>query len=298
MQQRHHFVLALVAVLTLAGCSAPGDITRGWSAPAAPSYATPRPGDCLTGAFSAFEQPDRAVAGTVPCTAEHTVEVVTTGDLPADGAPPAWDSDPVRAAFAACGTAASEYLGGDWHTGRVFPYLSLPGAPAWNAGVRTWVCGLAVAADDLFGPLARTGSLRDGLKDTRPLALGCVDLDGSGVTPEGFYTSIDAVVPVLCTDAHDTEFAGLYTAPEGPFPADAAALNETVSRACFTQVAAFLGTTEPQLYGRKDIYIFWDGLTRSQWQLGDRVAHCFLNVPATHPLHTSVRGLGSGPLPS
>jgi hypothetical protein len=295
-------LLLAAVVLAAAACSAPGgtdgNLVNGWPMLSAAAYQPPKTGQCLAGGpFTAFERPDRAVLTETDCGQEHSVEVVGTGTV-AGAQPPAWDSDAVRAAYAACDQAASAYAGGDWHTGRLFPVLALPSERAWGGGVRTYVCGLAEAGDDLFAPKNRTGSVRDGLKNAgAPLALTCVDLDGSDVSPEGFYRSVDAVTPVACTEAHDTEFVGVWAAPAGAFPADAKALNATVSKACFTQVATFLGLSELQLYQRKDVYTFWDGLTQSQWQLGDRVAHCFLNVSTAKTLHASVKGLGADPLP-
>jgi hypothetical protein len=290
-------LLALVAAAA-AACGAPAGTDRnlvdGWSLPPAPTYVPPKAGDCLTdAAFTAFDRPVRRNAVPTDCARPHTVEVVATGTLEAAG--PAWDSDATRGAYAACGAAASAYVGGDWHTGRLLPYLSIPDDEAWRGGVRTWVCGLAEAADDLFAPKPRTGSLKNALP---ALALTCVDLDGGDLTPDGFYRSVDAVSPVACTEPHDTEFVGVWAAPAGGFPADAQALNATVSKACFAEVAAFMGLTELQLYQRKDVYTFWDGLTRSQWQLGDRTAHCFLNVSTAKPLHASLKGLGPQPLPA
>ncbi|WP_433058462.1 septum formation family protein [Dactylosporangium sp. CS-033363] len=295
-------LLAAAVLATAAACGAPahtdGDLTNGWPMLPSAKYVPPQAGQCLAGGpFSAFEKPDRAVLVAVDCAQEHSVEVVATGTVAGD-ALPAWDSDPTRAAYAACDQQSSAYAGGDWRTGRLFPFLSLPSQAAWQGGVRTYVCGLAEAGDDLFAPAPRTGSVKDGLKDPRPLALTCVDLDGGDLTPEGFYRSVDAVTPVACTEPHDTEFVGAWAAPAGPFPADAQALNATVSKACFTLVAAFMGLSELQLYQRKDVYTFWDGLTQAQWQLGDRTAHCFLNVSTAKTLHRSLKGLGANPLPA
>ncbi|MFI5909107.1 septum formation family protein [Dactylosporangium sp. NPDC051541] len=214
------------------------------------------------------------------------------------GGLPGWDSDAVRAAFAVCSQRVGEFVGGDWHAGKVFPFLTLPSSSAWSGGARTYVCGVAEASDDLFAPKERTGSLQGSLKDAGPMALTCVDLDGGELTADGFYKSVDAVMPVGCSEAHDTEFVGVWTAPAGAFPVDAQALNATVSKACFTLVAGFLGLSELQLFERKDIYTFWDGLTQAQWQLGDRVAHCFLNVSTAKTLHKSLKGLGTNPLPA
>ncbi|HTJ38551.1 MAG TPA: septum formation family protein [Dactylosporangium sp.] len=296
MRRRGPLPLLLGVAVVVAGCGAPrgtdGNLVDGWALPPAPSYVAPRAGQCLNDpGFTAFERPDRANATTVDCAREHTVEVVATGEL---RDPPVWDSDATRNAYAACDAAASAYVGGDWHTGRLLPYLSVPSGQGWGAGVRTWVCGLAEAADDLFAPKQTTEPLHGRLRE---LALGCVDLDGGDLTADGFYRSVDAVLPVPCAQAHDTEFVGVWAAPAGAFPADAQALNATVSKACFTQVAAFMGVTELQLYQRKDVYTFWDGLTAAQWRLGDRVAHCFLNVSTNTPLRTSLRGLGTKPLP-
>ena len=303
MASRSRTLALLLAVAGLvAACGAPrgtdGNLVDGWSMLPSAAYTPPPVGQCLAGAgFSAFERPE-AVLAPVGCAQEHAVEVVTTGALGDAAAPPAWDSDPTRGAYAACDRAAAAYAGGDWHTGRLLPYLALPSEPTWRGGVRTYVCGLAEAADDLFAPKPRTGSVRDGLKDPAPLALTCVRLDGGDVSPEGFYRRVDAVTPVPCGEAHDTEFVGAFPAPAGPFPADPQALSAAVSKACFPLVAAFMGLSEAQLFDRKDVYTFWDGLSAAQWQLGDRVAHCFLNVPAARPLHASLRGLGPNPLPA
>ncbi|WP_238017113.1 septum formation family protein [Dactylosporangium sp. AC04546] len=297
--------LTLVAVLLLAGCAKPagtdGDLVNGWAAQPSASYTVPAVGTCVTGGgISAFE-PSAAPVTTVDCAQEHTAEVVLVGTFSgpaaAAAAPPAWDSDPSRAAYAECSKAATAYVGADWHTGRLFPWFSLPKEAAWKGGARQYVCGLAEAEDDLFAPKARTGSLKDGLKDPKPLALTCVRLDGSDVSPEGFYRTVEAVTPVGCTEPHDTEFVGTWTAAAGAYP-DAKRLNELASDGCYGKIAAFLGLSQLQLYERGDVYTFWTGLTANQWKLGDRVAHCFLNVSSKSKLTASLKDLGTKPLPA
>jgi len=277
------------AGLLAAGCGGPagtdGNLVNNWPTQAAASYSPPAAGTCLGGvAFSAFEPPGTGTPDVVDCAALHTVEVVGVGTfsgaIAAATAPPAWDSDGTRAAYADCDRAATTYAGADWHTGRLFPFLSVPREPAWQGGARQFVCGLAEAADDLFAPLTRTGSVRGGLADPRPLALTCVLLDGTDVSPQGFYGSVDAVTPIDCSRPHDTEFVGVWVAPAGPYP-DAQRLGELAGDACFNEIAAFLGLSKLQLYQRGDVYTFWNGLTAAQWKLGDRTAHCFLNVAST-----------------
>lgn len=296
----------LAAVVLLAGCGTPagtdGDLVNSWPSQAIPSFSPPAVGACLTGgALSAFEPPATTLLNVVECATEHIVEVVGigtfTGAVAAAPAPPAWDSDGNRAAYAECDKAATAYAGGDWHTGRLFPFLSVPKDPAWQGGARQFVCGLAEAADDLFAPRPRTGSLKGSLADPQPLALTCVLLEGSDLSPEGFYRSVDAVTPIDCAQPHDTEFVGTWTAPAGAYP-DAKHLNELVSDACYAQIAAFLGISQLQLYQRGDVYTFWTGLTASQWKLGDRTAHCFLNVASKTLLRSSAKGLGTKPLPA
>lgn len=276
--------VALTAACAVTACGPPPhtdkNLTNNWPALTRPSYTAPKIGDCrINPTFSAFDQPQRTAERAADCHTEHTFEVVATGDTTTAQ----WDSDQTRTAYEQCSAAIDRYVGGDWHTGRLLPYLSIPNARG------TWVCGVAEAADDLFAPQPRTGTLQDGLKDNR---LTCVDLEGGDVSPEGFYRSVSAVLPVACTEPHDTEFVGLWTAPPGAAPPA-----EAVSRACYAEVAAFLGLTEPQLYTRKDIYTFWDGLTAAQLTLGDRTAHCFLNVATTRTLRASLKGLGPSPLP-
>lgn len=291
--------LLTAAVVGLAGCGGPagtdGDLVDDWTALPAASYAPPPPGTCLDGGVSAFE-PSTAPLLEVACAEPHTVEVVGAGTVPDAPAPPAWDSAPSRAAFAECDKAAAAYLGGDWRAGRLFPVFRMPAAAVWQGGGRQYLCGIAEAADDLFAPLERTGSVKGGLAQDRPLALTCVALTGGDLDAKGFFGSVAAVKPVACDAPHDTEFVGAWTAPAGDRPTEQR-LKELAGDACDLRIAQFLGVTPTQLYQRADIYTFWTGLTASQWALGDRTAHCFLNVSTRTPLRASIRGLGTQRLP-
>ncbi|GAA3245534.1 septum formation family protein [Dactylosporangium siamense] len=290
-------LLGLTAVL--AGCGKPagtdGNLANGWPALPAASYAPPSTGTCLTAAVSAFE-PSAAPLQAVDCAEPHTVEVVGTGAVPDAAAPPAWDSDPSRAAFAECDKAAAAYLGGDWRTGRLFPVFRVPLPAVWQAGGRQFLCGIAEAADDLFAPLQRTGTVKGGLAQAGPLALTCVQLSGDNLDAKGFYGAVDAVKPVTCDAPHDTEFVGAWTAPAGEYP-NQQRLKELASDACYLKIAQFLGISQTQLFQRADIYTFWTGLTATQWAIGDRTAHCFLNVSTQTPLRASIRNLGTKKLP-
>lgn len=301
-------LVGLCLAAALAGCGAPagtdGDLANGWAALPAASYAPPPVGTCLRGAVGAFE-PSAAPLEAVACDQPHAVEVVgagtaagdAAGDAAGSAAPPAWGSEPSRAAFAECDQAATAYLGGDWRGGRVFPVFRMPLPAVWQSGGRQYLCGIAEASDDLFAPLDRTGSVRGGLgKDAQPLALTCVRLSGGDPDAKGFYRSVDAVKPVACDAPHDTEFVGAWTAAAGDYPSQQR-LKELAGDACYLKIAQFLGITQTQLYQRADVYTFWTGLTANQWALGDRTAHCFLNVSAKTPLRASVRGLGTKPLP-
>ncbi|MEV4512194.1 septum formation family protein [Dactylosporangium sp. NPDC049525] len=291
--------LSLGLAGALAGCGDPagtdGDLINGWPAVPAATYAPSPAGTCLKGGVSAFE-PSVAPLLAVDCAEPHAVEVVGAGTVPDAAAPPAWDSDPSRAAFAECDKAAAAYLGGDWRTGRLFPVFRMPLPAVWQAGGRQYLCGIAEASDDLFAPLDRTGSVKGGLAQDRPLALTCVQLVGGDLDAKGFYGSVDAVKPVTCDVPHDTEFVGAWTAPAGEYPPQQR-LKELASDACYLKIAEFLGISQTQLYQRADIYTFWTGLTASQWALGERTAHCFLNVSSKTPLHASIRNLGTKKLP-
>ncbi|MFC5008334.1 septum formation family protein [Dactylosporangium cerinum] len=292
-------VALLILTATLAGCGNPagtdGDLINGWFALPAASYAPPPAGTCLTGGVSAFE-PSVVPLQAVDCAEPHAIEVVGTGTVPDAAAPPAWDSDPSRAAFAECDKAAAAYLGGDWRGGRLFPVFRVPLPAVWQAGGRQFLCGIAEAADDLFAPLERTGSVKGGLAQDRPLALTCVQLTGDDLDAKGFYGAVEAVKPVACDVPHDTEFVGAWTAPAGEYP-NQLRLKELAGDACYLKIAQFLGISQTQLYQRADIYTFWTGLTASQWAIGDRTAHCFLNVSTKTPLRASIRNLGTKQLP-
>ena len=289
--------LGLAAVL--AGCGAPagtdGDLINGWPALPTASYAPPATGTCLTAAVSAFE-PSAAPTQAVDCAEPHTVEVVGAGTVP-DGAarPPgtatraaprsASATRPPPRTSAATGAPA----GSSPSSGSRCPRSGRP------AGGNT-CAGSPRATDDLFAPLERTGSVKGGLAQAGPLALTCVQLTGADVDAKGFYGSVDAVKPVDCDTPHDTEFVGAWTAPAGGYPTQQR-LKQLASDACYLKIAQFLGISQTQLFQRADIYTFWTGLTPSQWALGDRTAHCFLNVSTKTPLLASIRDLGTKKLP-
>ncbi|MET7420727.1 septum formation family protein [Dactylosporangium sp. NPDC005555] len=300
--RRRATVAALCLAAALAGCGAPagtdGDLVNGWSALPAASYSPPAVGACLKGAAGAFE-PSAAPLQAGDCAEPHAVEVVGGGPVPDAAAPPAWDSDASRAAYVECDKAATAYLGGDWRTGRLFPVFRMPAAAVWQAGGRHYLCGIAEAADDLFAPLDRTGSVKGGMSGEardKPLALTCVQLSGGDISGKGFYGTVDGVKPVDCGAPHDTEFVGAWTAPAGDYPSQQR-LKELAGDACYLKIAQFLGISQTALYQRGDIYTFWTGLTANQWALGDRTAHCFLNVSTKTPLRASIRDLGTKKLP-
>ncbi|MEV4138535.1 septum formation family protein [Dactylosporangium sp. NPDC049742] len=301
MRRGRRVTVAILCVAgALAGCGTPagtdGDLTNGWPALPAASYSPPAQGSCLQGAVAAFE-PSASPLRAVDCAEPHAVEVVGGGTVPDAPAPPAWDSDPSRAAYAECDKAATAYLGGDWRTGRLFPVFRMPAAATWQAGGRRYLCGIAEASDDLFAPQERTGSVKGGLSGGKgPLALACVQLSGGDLDAKGFYGTVDAVKPVACDAPHDTEFVGAWTAPAGEYPPQQK-LKELAGDACYLKIAQFLGLSQTQLFQRADIYTFWTGLTANQWALGDRTAHCFLNVSSKTPLRVSVRDLGTKQLP-
>jgi hypothetical protein len=72
---------------------------------------------------------------------------------------------------------------------------------------------------------------------------------------------------------HNTELAGLFTAPDVPWPTDAKARDDLASHGCQRAVAGFLGFTDGQV---DSAYFGWEyeRFSEVQWDLGDRTIRC------------------------
>jgi hypothetical protein len=279
-----------VAALVLAGCSKPagvdGDLINGWSA--FDKAKTPVP------ALGACYDKDYAVTwygpfDTVPCDQDHQTETAFVGTFTGKdaqrAAPPNSDSPARKTAYLNCVAKANAYLGGDWHTAYVWLGMVLPSPAAWSGGARWYRCDLLKTNDVEHSTVSSTGSVKDGLRGAKPLAITCINT----VESKG---EVQSESPADCRRPHNGELAGIASAPNIPWPGDAAA-QKRADTACERVVAKFLGLSS----GRDTNPVvgwlfFWPRQT--QWDAGDRTFTCYAYAfTKSKKMTGSVKGLGT-----
>ena len=274
---RRGWVLAVVgvAVLALAGCGKPGgvdgNLTNAW--PALPAAKTPVPkvGVCYPNEYQTTWYGDFDKA--VDCaSATHQTETVSVGSFSgADAdrsAPPLAGSAARKTAYAQCQKGANEYLGGDWQSAKVTIGLVLPDDKAWTGGARWYRCDAIQFTDSGLEDVATKGTVKAGLAGAKPLAINCLIVNDDG------KNSVTGTEDADCDKPHNGEFAGIYTAPDGAYPADQTARRKLANDGCEATVAHFLGFAGDKALTR---YMGWMavGFSEDQWNLGDRTERCF-----------------------
>lgn len=289
-------VAALCAVFALGGCGklppgVDGDLTNGWPAMPQPKIVVPVAGACYAMLSSGVSAGDDT---TTSCTTAHDLETVYVGTFTgADAArstAPAKGSPALVTAYADCRKNATAYLGDDFELGMLELSMVLPTAPAWTGGARWYRCDIIRYRDMQFDTVGGEGSVKDGLRGNRPLALTCVN-----VTDDGKNAITDEQA-VSCSTPHNAEVAGLFTAPDVPWPADQTARDNTASKGCEGVAAKYLGQS-----GQVNNPVLgwaWDGFTQERWEMGDRTIRCLLvgikNGTANSVKFTgSVKGIGT-----
>src|SRR5688572_19932910 len=199
----------LVAALMLTGCGERDSGMGEWPPMPEGSLVVPAVGQCHD--FLGFKASTQSGVISTPTRCElrrshqEVVYVGTfSGDVARQPAPPAEGSPGRRAAYEGCQPAITEYLGGDWHTARVWMTLVLPTEAAWRAGARWFRCDLAELYASAFRQLVADASktVKDGLRGNRRLAITCI-----------FHGEYGGVDEAGCDERHAGEFAGTYTAP-------------------------------------------------------------------------------------
>nr|WP_240939915.1 septum formation family protein [Planosporangium flavigriseum] len=228
----------------------------------------------------------------VDCGARHTLETVHVGTFAGGDAatevPPPAGGQAQQKAYADCTTAANNWVGGDWRTGRIGLDLVLPTPTQWGAGGRWYRCDLIEFADlDSYTVAARTGSLKGALTGARPLALGCFK-----VTTK--VQDIDSMAAVDCATAHNSEFAGVWQAPPGTYP-DAAQREKLQLDGCRSVIAAYTGVPNDDKVRYRVGQITY-GFGKADWDLGNRGARCYIWMQNKN-FTTSLKGAGVGALP-
>jgi Septum formation len=268
-------VAGAAVALAVGGCTKPagvdGDLTNQWPAFAKAQTPVPVVGACYPREFDPTWYGDFDSA--VDCAnASHQTETVFVGALTgADAdrsAPPLAGSASRKAAYTRCQQAANDYLGDAWQTGKVVLGLVLPDDKAWTGGARWYRCDVIHFQDSDYNTVATTGSVKDGLRGARPVAVTCLI-----VTDDG-KNSVTKTDDADCDKPHNGEFAGIYQAPDGAWPADENARRKLANNGCEAIVAHFLGYTGDQAISN---YLGWmaQGFDENQWNLGDRSERCF-----------------------
>ncbi|MDG6101010.1 septum formation family protein [Dactylosporangium aurantiacum] len=289
--------LSMTLVLLVAGCGNPagtdGDLFNGWSALAAPTVPKPAAGECWTFNGDA----DKLAVGPdlveVECTVSHSSETIHVGEFSGSLAQKA--SVPAGAdltdAFAACQSEANNFLGGDWHDGRLVLRVLPPSEKQWKGEAHYYRCDLVEVSDDTYTIAPRTTSLKDTLRGNRPVEIGCVkvETDSSG--------GIEDFVPTKCDTLHNGEYTGTFYSPDArPYPSDANARRALLQPGCKTIVARYLGLTDAQFDGNKQISFAWSTATPTRWSHGDRTARCYLMLEGNLSVSRSLRANGNVPI--
>jgi hypothetical protein len=294
-------LLVLCVALVLGGCARPpagvdGDLTNDWPAMAAAKVPVPESGKCYAALASDGWAEDLS---PLPCAGPHMTETAFVGmftGADADrSAPPATGSPARAGAFAECRKNVTEYLGGDFMLGRMNLGLVLPSSNAWTGGARWFRCDISRYNNlhDYTEVADGTGSARDGLRGARPLALTCATEtdDGKGsVTDERVAD---------CAQPHNAEFAGLFTAPDIPWPTDENERLNLASHGCEGVVASYLGLPGGRM---TNPVLGWTSQqpSKDQWSLGNRTVRCYAvgfkgNSVNGMRFTGSVKGIGNKP---
>jgi hypothetical protein len=258
---------------------------------------TPHPdaGCYATGLGYAADPQAREIIGDhvlpIACDEPHSLETYLVGRFTgadADAAEAPLDS---ATALTTCADAIPEFLGGDIAEARAASYILVPGHSAWAAGQHWYRCTLAETSDGSGRPVERAGSLRDGLRDSRPLAITCADVGGHG-------DDIETIDYVRCDTPHSGEFVGIHHVDDiAARPADAD-LGSIAGKACPSLAAAHLDLSRDAYLARTDLMTVWALPSDRSWAAHDRGIRCYTAESHLRPvIRGTLRALGTAPLP-
>lgn len=290
-------VALLSAVLLATSCAenhgnGDGDLTNGWGEMTAATGFEPVAGTCHGANFTAVLS--RSAYEEVDCRQTHRTETAYVGTYgaPASDAdqPPADGSAGSRAAYKTCNDQVSTYVGGDWHTARLWIGVTRPTPAAWGGGSRWFRCEVMElsSVEDNGTVVARAASLRGALASGSNLPLACyaVALDDAG--------AISAMPSVGCGAKHNAEFAGVWTAGKLDYPKSDDDWRR-FHNGCRALVASYVGVpNDDTLRFRTGVVSLPGG--SDVWDLGDHAVRCYLWVDGPG-LTGSLKGKGVTGLP-
>jgi hypothetical protein len=273
-------------VMALAGCAqlpagADGDLVNGWPQIAAPKGWSPEAGTCHE---DYSESVQRTEYKPVACTSRHSYETAYLGTFSGAGAertsPPTAGSAELAAAWSECDKKVTEYVGGEWRTGKFRIAVTVPSSGAWGGGVRWFRCEVATNSGTSTAAVSRTASVKGALASEPGLKYGCFQYDNK------VRTEID------CGQPHNAEFVGIYTSNVAY--SQLSTLDEQIAAECRAIIANFVG-----LPGDKNMKyrtgVVWSYPNQSDWEAGDHGVRCHLWVKRQNS--RSLAGTGNGGLP-
>ena len=289
--------LAATAVLVLAGCGKPagtdGDLTNGWAMLPAAKIVVPTAPACYTADDDDLTTITKWPEAT-DCTKSHNVELIYVGqfsdaDASSSSGPPASGSPGRRTAYETCASQAKTYLGADWRAGRLELTLDVPISQQWEAGARWYRCDVQEYKDlQNYEVLDRTASLKSGLVGSAELKLSCMTIT------ETSAQEIDKILPVACSTSHNGEFAGVWDAPDGPYPTDANARKTANLNGCRGVVASYAGIPNDSNFTYRTGQVATP-FNKAAWELGNRGVRCYIWLNKN--VSNSLKGVGTGGLP-
>jgi hypothetical protein len=296
---RHRLAIVFaVSLVLLAGCGNPGgvdgNLTDKWAAISAPTGFTPVAETCHQGNFALVGS--RATYDEVDCELKHRTETVYVGAYPSPAAdadePPVPGSAGARDAYRTCDLKATEYVGAQWRTARLWIGVTHPSAVAWTGGSRWFRCDVLEISsiEDDDGLVQRTGSLKGALQEAAsPLLLGCyaVQMNASG--------AIGTMPGISCVADHNAEFVGVwYTAVAVAYPKTDAQW-AVFHTGCRKLIATYVGVPDDaDLQYRAGVVSLPGG--EDVWAMGDHGVRCYLWVDDA-TLTSSLNGKGAKGLP-
>jgi hypothetical protein len=213
-----------------------------------------------------------------------------TGAAANSATPPARGSAQFGTAYRECDAKSREYLGGDWRSGRLWLGVATPSPQGWTGGARWFRCDVTelTNVEDEGGTATRTASLKGSLRSRGPLHLGCYAATLTRTR------TIDRMPPVDCDTRHNSEFAGVWTAPATlTYPTaqrDWAAFYD----GCFEVAARYARVPQNSVRFRTGVVALPGGA--DDWRAGNRGVRCYLWI-ADGRFTRSLKGAGPAVLP-
>jgi hypothetical protein len=279
--------VAGLAALLLAGCGLPdgldGDLVGGWATMPEPVVFVPEAEVCHDSFFSGTIT--LSVYKPTACEERHLLETVYVGEFEGEAAErhtrPSPGSPEIRAAYRECDAKATEYLGGDFRTGRLWLGVVRPSRYAWDGGARWFRCDLAVWRDweNRSAHIRHSGTLQGALSERSDLSLTCFD-PKSAIDDDGNELDwIENMNPVDCDEPHTAEFVGVWTAPDTTDRPDFDQDDDHLRahRACLDLAADYIGVPNHAASDfRFQIGTIVSAMSDQDWAAGDRGVRCFL----------------------